>query len=119
MALEERLHRLLASVVEREADYVLARLELSWRHPQAEVPPILPRLADASESALRSRWDEVERGLEEVGRFVRRIDGDRRISTRSDPAFLRLRRTYRELDHHARALRWVLTVTERTTDESE
>ena len=119
MALDQRTLRLLDSVAARETDYALARLELSWRLPHAEIPPILPRLGDATESALRSRWDEVERRLEEVGRFVRRVDGDRRISMRSDPGFLRLRRTYRELDHHARALRWVLTVTERTTDESE
>ena len=118
MDLDQRLARLLASIVERRADYALARLELSIKVPKAPVAPLLPPLGNASEELLRDRWDNLERQLDEVGRFVRRIDDDRRAKTRLHPAFLWLERTYRELDQYARALRWVLTVTERSIDES-
>lgn len=119
MALDQRLVRLLSSVIERAGDYALARLELGIRLPKLELPPVLPRLADASEATLRGDWARLQTGLEEIGAFVNRIDGDRGTTARTDPAFLWLRRTYRELDQYARALQWVLTVTERTSDEPE
>jgi hypothetical protein len=117
--LDQRVVRLLASVIERGGDYALARLELAMRVPEIPLPPTLPRLDDASEASLRRQWTAVERRLEEIGDFVQRIEGERRSAVRDDPAFRWIARTFRELDQYARALRWVLTVTERTSDESQ
>jgi len=117
--LDQRLVRLLSSLIEKEGEYALARLELGMRAPEVRLPPVLPRLADASETTLRTQWGEFEARLEEIAGFVKRNAADRRNPLRSDPAFRWLRSTYRELDQYARALRWVLTVTERSTDEPE
>ena len=117
MPLDQRLVRLLSSVIDRTGDYTLARLELGTRAPRCVLPPPLPRLPDASEEALRARWPEIEASLEGVAAFVRRTERD--DAERADPSFERLRRIFRELDQYARALRWVLTVTERTDDEPE
>jgi hypothetical protein len=41
---------------------------------------------------------------------VKQVESAPGTQERSDPAFRWLRRTVRELDQYARALRWVLTV---------
>jgi hypothetical protein len=119
MPLEQQLVRLTSSLIECGADYALARLELGTRLPALDLPPPLPPLSDASETSLRAGWDELESRLDAIRRSVKRIDADRRTTDRQDPAFLWVRRVYRELDQYTRALRWVLTVTERIADESE
>jgi hypothetical protein len=105
-----RLVNLLASFIRVTTDYTLARLEFGMRFSERAAPPILDRLPDASELTLRERWDGVEAQLHAIVGYVKQIDAAPGTPERTDPAFRRLRRTARELDQYARALRWVLTV---------
>jgi hypothetical protein len=75
-------------------------------------PPVLERLPDASERTLREHWDHIENQLHASVDFVTRIDADTRSERRASAAFRSLKRAVRELDQYARALRWVMTVTE-------
>ena len=105
-----RLVNLLASFIQGTSEYTLARLELGLRFPERPAPPVLERLPDASERTLRERWDRVEDQLSAILAYVGALESALPSSDRADPAFRRLRRTVRELDQYARALRWVLTV---------
>jgi hypothetical protein len=105
-----RLVNLLASFIRGSGDYALARLEFSMRFGDRPAPPLLERLPDASEATLRERWDGIETQLGSIVAFVRQVESSWAAEERSDPAFRWLRRTVRELDQYARALRWVLTV---------
>ncbi len=105
-----RLVNLLASFIRSSSDYALARLEFSIRFAGRPAPPLLERLPDASESTLRERWDAVEAQLSTIVAYVKQVESGSGTEERSDPAFRWLRRTVRELDQYARALRWVLTV---------
>ncbi|MBV9277136.1 MAG: hypothetical protein JOZ97_02770 [Candidatus Eremiobacteraeota bacterium] len=104
--------QLLGSFISVSADYALARLELAYRHPSRLVPPIIDRLDDASAETLRKNWDIVETQLEAAMRYVKQIEALSSTPIRSDAAFGWLERSVRELDQYARAVRWVLTVTE-------
>jgi hypothetical protein len=105
-----RLVNLLASFIRGSSDYALARLEFSMRFAGRPSPPLLERLPDASEATLRDRWDGIETQLSAIVEFVKQVESASGTQERSDPAFRWLRRTVRELDQYARALRWVLTV---------
>jgi hypothetical protein len=105
-----RLVNLLASFIRGTSDYALARLEFSMRFADRPAPPVLDRLPDASEAALRRRWDGIEAQLATIAAYVKQVESSSGTEERSDPAFRWLRRTVRELDQYARALRWVLTV---------
>jgi hypothetical protein len=105
-----RLVNLLASFIRGSSDYALARLEFSMRFEGRPAPPLLDRLPDASEATLRERWDGIEAQLGAILAFVKQVDSASGTQERTDPAFRWLRRTVRELDQYARALRWVLTV---------
>ena len=105
-----RLVNLLASFIRGSGDYALARLEFSMRFAGRPAPPLLERLPDASEATLRERWDGIETQLGAILAYVRQVESGWAAEERSDPAFRWLRRTVRELDQYARALRWVLTV---------
>ena len=105
-----RLVNLLASFIRATGEYALARLEFSMRFEARPSPPVLDRLPDASELTLRERWDAVEAQLAGVVGYVKQVESACGTDERSDPAFRWLRRTVRELDQYARALRWVLTV---------
>jgi hypothetical protein len=105
-----RLVNLLASFIRGSSDYALARLEFSMRFAGRPAPPVLERLPDASEATLRDRWDRIEDQLATILSFVKQVESAPGSDERSDPAFRWLRRTVRELDQYARALRWVLTV---------
>ena len=105
-----RLVNLLASFIRGSGDYALARLEVSMRFGGRPAPPLLERLPDASEATLRERWDGIEAQLGAVLTYVREAESSWQADERGDPAFRWLRRTVRELDQYARALRWVLTV---------
>jgi hypothetical protein len=111
--LDQRIVRALSSFITRGSDYALARLEFAMQHPHDPAPPLLDRLPDASEQTLRERWDRLERQLDAVRSYVRTFRGIGQAAERSDATFRRLARIARELDQYARALRWVLTVTER------
>ena len=111
--MDQRIVRALSSFITRGSEYALARLEFAMQHPGDPAPPVLDRLPDASERSLRERWDVLERQLEDVRGYIRTFRGMGHAAERSDPTFRRLARIARELDQYARALRWVLTVTER------
>jgi hypothetical protein len=104
---------LLGSFITTSSEYSLVRLDFAMRFPERAAPPVLDRLPDASERTLRERWDGVERQLREIVDFVRAVESVTGPE-RADPAFAALKRAARELDQYARALRWVLTVTEGT-----
>jgi hypothetical protein len=110
---EVRLVQLLASFIRVGADYSLARLEYAMSNPQAPAPPIIDKLPDASEATLRGVWPRIEEQLEAATEYVKqspRLDGSH---AKDDPAAAWLQRTVKELDQYARAIRWVLTVTEK------
>ena len=111
--MDQRIVRALGSFISRRSEYTLARLHFALDHPDVALPPVLDRLPDASESTLRSRWDMMETQLDGVVSWVRSSeDADGRIA-RGDATFAALVRIIRELDQIGRALRWVLTVTDR------
>jgi hypothetical protein len=101
---------LLASFIRGTSDYALARLEFAMGPHGGAAPPVLDRLPDASATTLSERWEVVEAQLGAALAFVKQVEGASSTEQRSDPAFRRLRRSVRELDQYARALRWVLTV---------
>jgi hypothetical protein len=111
--MDQKLVRTLSSFITRSSDYSLARLEFASRNPQLPAPPVLDRLPDASERTLRERWEQLERQLDAIMTFVRRFDDAEGRKFDEDATFRWLARTAKELDQYGRALRWVLTVTER------
>jgi hypothetical protein len=108
--MEVRIVRLLGSVITTTTAYTLARLEFALKHPELPAPPLIDRLADASEFSLQDSWNRVERQLEDARAFLIAHDDVRRKRAVYDPSFAWLQRTVRELDQYARAMRWVLTV---------
>jgi hypothetical protein len=111
--LDQKLVRALSSFITRSTDYSLARLEFATKHPQLPAPPILDRLPDASERTLRERWEPLERQLDAIMAFIREQNDAEARNGADDATFRWLMRTAKELDQYGRALRWVLTVTER------
>jgi hypothetical protein len=111
--MDERFVRALSSFITRSSDYSLARLEFATQNPQLPAPPILDRLPDASERTLRDRWEQLERQLDVIMAFIAEFDDAEGRKTAEDATFRWLARTAKELDQYGRALRWVLTVTER------
>jgi hypothetical protein len=110
--MEVRLVQLLASFIRVSGDYALARLEFAMHHPEVPVPPLIDRPPDASEETLRTRWPDIERQLEQAHAHLKQfLPGNGKQS--EDIAAGWVRRTVQELDQYARAIRWVLTVTER------
>jgi hypothetical protein len=111
--MEVRLVALLASFIGTSADYSLARLEFATRHPALAAPPTIDRLPDASEATLRTRWPQIEAQLEAALAFTKQLEAALGSVGADDTTAGWLRRTLQELDQHARAIRWVLTVDER------
>jgi hypothetical protein len=111
--LDQKLVRTLSSFITRSSDYSLARLEFATQHPDCAAPPVLDRLPDASERTLRERWERLERQLDAIMAFIREQQEGARRNGDTDATFRWLARTAKELDQYGRALRWVLTVTER------
>jgi hypothetical protein len=110
--MEVRLVQLLASFIRVSSDYALARLEYAMHHPETPAPPLIERPPDASEETLRTRWPEIEQQLERAHAHMKQIASATGTS-KEDTTTGWLRRTLQELDQYARAIRWVLTVTER------
>ena len=111
--MEVRLVQLLASFIRVSADYSLARLELAMARPDLPAPPLLDRLPDASEASLRMSWPTVESQLEAARAFAKQLVPASGNQDRDRDAAAWLVRTLQELDQYARAIRWVLTVTEK------
>ena len=110
--MEVRLVQLLGSIITTTSAYSLARLEYAMRHPGSPAPPLIDRLADASEHTLLAEWDRIERQLDAARRFVKSQEDPRGKRAVYDKPFGALQRTTRELEQYARAVRWVLTVEE-------
>lgn len=108
--MDVRLVQLLGSFITARSSYTLARLEFAMRHPKEAAPPVLDRLSDASERTLREEWPYLERQLEDALAFASRRERSKRAA--KDAALRGLVRALRELDQYARAIRWVITVTE-------
>jgi hypothetical protein len=97
-----RLVQLLGSFITARSDYSLARLEFALRHP----------LGEPSERSLRDEWPAVERQLETAVAFARDFERRSGVAAVTHVSYQRLERSLRELDQYARAIAWVLTVTE-------
>jgi hypothetical protein len=111
--MEVRLVQLLASFIRLSGDYALARLEYTMKHPDGPAPPTIDRPPDASEQTLRTRWPEIEAQLEAARVYAKQLGTRRGRQQQEDTASGWLRRTVQELDQYARAIRWVLTVSEK------
>ncbi len=83
------------------------------QHSDRPAPPVLERLPDASEQTLRDHWETLDGQLDDIMAFLRSLDDAEGRIARDDATFGWLTRIIRELDQYGRALRWVLTVTER------
>ncbi len=116
-SINPRLVNLLGSFIGGTSAYTLARLEFCMQFPAEPAPPVLGRLPDASERSLREHWDGIENQLHRIVDYVKRIEADSRSTRRTAASFRALKRTVRELDQYARAMRWVMTVTEQDTAE--
>jgi hypothetical protein len=107
-----RLVQLLGSFITARSDYSLARLEFALRHPKAAAPPLIDKLGEPSERALRDEWPTIERQLEAAVAFARDFERRSAVTAIAHVSYRRLERSLRELDQYARAIAWVLTVTE-------
>lgn len=111
--MEVRLVQLLASFIRVGSEYSLARLEFALSHPDLAAPPVIDRLPDASEQTLRTVWPHIEDQLEAALAYAKQLAHPAGSAGRDDAAAGWLKRTAKELDQYARAIRWVLTVTEK------
>lgn len=111
--MEVRLVQLSASFIRVSAEYSLARLEYAMSHAQAPAPPMIDRLPDASEDTLRAVWPQIEAQLDCATAYAKHLPRQQGSQEQEDVAAGWLRRTIKELDQYARAIRWVLTVTEK------
>jgi hypothetical protein len=110
--MDVRLVQLLGSFITARSQYTLARLEFALSHPDDPAPPVIDRLLEPSERALREEWPHLESQLESALRFADTLERGRRKALSRDEGFRQLQRSLRELDQYARAIRWVVTVTE-------
>jgi hypothetical protein len=114
--MDVRLVQLLGSFITARSQYSLARLEFAMHFPNKPAPPLIDRLADPSERTLRNEWPLVEQQLEEAITFLRTLERSGERGLKGDEGFRWLQRSIRELDQYARAIRWVLTVSESETE---
>lgn len=114
--MDVRLIQLLGSFIGARSEYALARLEFAMNNGSLPAPPSIDRLSDASERALRDEWPAIEEQLDAAVAYVQRLERTPSTSPRDAGPRRTLERNVRELDQYARAIRWVLTVTQ--TEES-
>ncbi|HLY01231.1 MAG TPA: hypothetical protein VKR56_01900 [Candidatus Cybelea sp.] len=114
--MDHRLTQLLGSFTEAHEQYTLARLEYALQHPAKPVPPLVTSFADPGEGAVRADWPHIEAQLETALAFTVRLERARRRQRVADRAFRSFARSLHELDRSARAIRWLLTVTESNYD---
>jgi hypothetical protein len=110
---EVRLVQLLASFIRVSSEYSLARLEYAMSHPGEPSAPLIERLPDASEASLRTVWPRIEEQLEAACAYAKQLAHCAGSGEQEETAAGWLKRTVKELDQYARAIRWVLTVTEK------
>ena len=116
--MDVRLVGLLGSFITARSQYALARLEFAMHFPQDDSPPPIDRLSDASERALHEEWPDLEGQLESALTFVRKLERAKRSQLVKDESYRWLLRSLRELDQYARAIRWVMTVSEQSPPSS-
>ena len=112
MPMDVRLVQLLGSFITARSQYALARLELAMHFPKDPAPPVIDRLAEPTEQALREEWPLLEEQLEAALAYAAGLERSKRRKVMKDEGFRYLQRSLRELDQYARAIRWVITVTE-------
>ena len=111
--MDVRLVQLLGSFIAARSQYSLARLEFAMHFPREPAPPLIDRLLEPTETALRDDWPVLEQQLDAALEFVKSLTAaKRRAKIVKDEGFRSLERAVRELDQYGRAIRWVLTVTE-------
>jgi hypothetical protein len=110
--MDVRLVQLLGSFITARSEYTLARLEFAMHFSGDDAPPMIDRLLEPSERALREEWPNLEGQLETALAFIRRLERSKRAKLLADERYRRLQRALRELDQYARAIRWVMTVSE-------
>jgi hypothetical protein len=114
--MDVRLAQLLETFGEARGRYALARLEFAFDHPAEPAPPLVDSCAEPAQSALRAQWTEVELQLDAALAFAQRLERSRRRKRTPDRSFRLYAQSLRELDHAARAMRGLLTVTESQYD---
>jgi hypothetical protein len=112
MPMDVRLSQLLSSFAEAHRQYTLARLEFALHHPAKPAPPLVNCLGDSGETALRGDWYQIEAQIEAALAFAVRLERSRRRKRSTDRAFRLFAQSLREVDRSARAIRWMLTITE-------
>jgi hypothetical protein len=119
----DRLEQLLSSYLEASGAYALARLEFAMRHPRIPAPPVLTRPGASvtvgdhrPAEVVRNQWEGVEEQLQRARRYLGALDARRGKRAARDSSLSPLRSAVRELDHYARAVRWLVTVEERDPD---
>ncbi|HEX3369684.1 MAG TPA: hypothetical protein VHS56_08925 [Candidatus Cybelea sp.] len=116
MPMDARLEQVLDAFTAAHGRYALARLEFALHHPAKPAPPVVAALCESCEGELRTRFPEIEMQLETALAFAGRHERGRRRRRRPDPQFRLYSQSLRELDRSARALRWMLTITESRYD---
>jgi hypothetical protein len=115
MPMDVRLVQLLGSFITARSQYALARLEYAMQHSEDSAPPIIDRLLEPSERALREEWPQLETQLDAALAYLKRVERNRTSRGGTDKSLCWLQRSVRELDQYARAIRWVMTVSENET----
>ena len=110
--MDARLLQLLTSFIDARDRHALVRLEAAMDDSAGPAPPSIGRFTEASQRALRDEWPEIEAQLERALADLKRRVGARPRPAEPDERHRRLAGSLRELDQYARAIRWVLTVTE-------
>jgi hypothetical protein len=116
MPMDVRLVQLLGSFITARSQYALARLEYAMQHSEGAAPPVIDRLLEPSERALREEWPNLELQLEAAIAYLKALEKNRTSRGGRDESFRWLQRSVRELDQYARAIRWVMTVSENETE---
>ena len=111
--MDVRLVQLLGSFSSTCSDYALARLECAMHLAELPAAPVIDPLSEPTEHALRIEWPTVERQLDAALAYAKLVEKNRGSAYRDDAACRMLDRVLKELDQYARAIRWVLTVTDR------
>jgi hypothetical protein len=110
--MDVRLVQLLGSFITARGEYALARLECAMHDPDLPAPPVIDRLSDASANTLANEWPAVERQLDAALAYGKLLARNKSKKYREETVYRTFERILRELDQYARAIRWVLTVTE-------
>ena len=110
--MDARLVQLLTSFTGARDRYALARLELALHDEGRPALPPNGRFAEPSEKALREEWPAIELQLDDALALLKRRERDRRRAREAEEFYRRVSGALRELDQYARAIRWVLTVTQ-------